>query len=170
MNRAELSSASGKSPDTIVRGAHLSKITKGGAARFPVVQRWASPLPSDLPRGCSPEQWAQSPNACAGPQGLDKPDPYMPDPNKKCDHPRDQPKDQPKDEPPPPDEPAEPIPPPLSDGPCLTWTLADGWLHGFAIGAAIFGQEEIPIVIAIGSLGAHKIVCGTWFDLDAAHP
>ena len=56
------------------------------------------------------------------------------------------------------------LPPALSEGPCLTWTLAENWLHGFAIGAAIFGQEDIPIVIAVGSLTAHKIMCGTWLD------
>jgi RHS repeat-associated protein len=32
-------------------------------------------LPSDLPSGCSPAQWAQSPNACAGAQGQNEPDP-----------------------------------------------------------------------------------------------
>ncbi|MGC1964035.1 MAG: RHS repeat-associated core domain-containing protein [Candidatus Sulfotelmatobacter sp.] len=130
-----------------------------------VWQNDGPPLPSDLPGGCSPAQWALSPNACAGPQGADEPDPYMPHPNppspNKCEK-----GDQPADEPPPPQDPIPVIPPILGEGPCLAWTLGDSWLHGFAIGAAIFGQEEIPIVIGLGSLGAHKIVCGTWFDMN----
>lgn len=65
------------------------------------------PLPSDLPGGCSPEQWAVSPNACAGPQGADEPDPWMRPPNppnpNKCDK---------GDQPPPPvPQPPNPIPP-----------------------------------------------------------
>ena len=120
------------------------------------------PLPSDLPGGCSPEQWAQSPNACAGPRGLDKPDPYMPDPNKKCDHPKDQPKDQPKDEPPPPDEPAEPIPPLISERWCVKWELADSWMLGFGLAMDAVGQEEIALPLHIidgGSWVAHWMLC-----------
>jgi len=128
-----------------------------------VWQNDGSPLPPDLPGGCSLAQLAQSPNACAGPQGQDEPDPWMPPPNppspNKCDK-----GDQPQDEPLPEPDQYQPPPPILSEGQCLTWTLADGWLHGFVIGAAIFGQEEIPIAIGVGSLIGHKIVCGTWLD------
>ena len=49
-----------------------------------------------------------------------------------------------------------------------------GWaspLHGIAAGAALFGQEEIRVTIAVGSAIAHKIMCGTFFDIeDAPHP
>ncbi len=131
-----------------------------------VWQNDGPPLPPDPSNPtCSPAQWAQSPNACAGPQGADEPDPYMRDPNKKCDQPKD-PHDQPPDDQPPPDQPPV-IPPLVSEKTCLNWTLADAWMAGFVEGSALFGQEELaaPVaVIELGSLGAHKIVCGTWFD------
>jgi hypothetical protein len=90
----------------------------------------------------------------------------MPNPNKKCDQPKDQPQDQPPDDQPPPDQPPV-IPPLVSDKTCLNWTLADAWMAGFVEGSALFGQEELaaPVaVIELGSLGAHRIVCGNWFD------
>ncbi|MFY9907092.1 MAG: hypothetical protein WAK62_18200, partial [Terriglobales bacterium] len=130
-----------------------------------VWQNDGPPLPPDPSGGCSPEQWAQSPGACAGPQGADEPDPYMRPPNpNKCDK-GDQPPDEPPDQPPPDQPPV--IPPLVSDKTCLNWTLADAWMAGFVEGSALFGQEELaaPVaVIELGSLGAHRIVCGNWFD------
>ncbi|MGA8341816.1 MAG: RHS repeat-associated core domain-containing protein, partial [Candidatus Sulfotelmatobacter sp.] len=96
------------------------------------------PLPSDLPGGCSP----QSPNACAGPQGQDEPDPWMRPPNppnpNKCDK-----GDQPPDDEPPVVYKVEPIPPILGEGPCTTWELADAWLLGFTMTAHALIQEEV---------------------------
>jgi RHS repeat-associated protein len=111
---------------------------------------------------CSPEQWAQSPNACAGPQGADEPDPYMPDPNKKCDQPKDQP---PPDEPPPPQDPIPVIslPPIFSERTCAIWGLADAWVFGFARGSAEFGLEEIAVpslAVEGTSFALHWVACG----------
>ena len=93
-----------------------------------VWQNDGPPLPPDPSGGCSPEQWAQSPGACAGPQGADEPDPYMRPPNpNKCDK-GDQPPDEPPDQPPPDQPPV--IPPLVSDKTCLNWTLADAWMAG----------------------------------------
>ena len=77
----------------------------------------APPPSSDIPEGCSPTQWAQSPNACAGPQGSDEPDPYLrpPDPNpNKCDT---------GNQPPTDPEPPTPPPPPPKPG-CNGWVVA----------------------------------------------
>jgi RHS repeat-associated protein len=120
------------------------------------------PLPPDPSNPtCTPEQWAQSPGACAGPQGADEPDPYMPDPNKKCDQPKDktpdeQPQDQPPDDQPPQDQ-------PRSDRICVAWGVADWWVIGFG-----FGMEFAPPVawtlhgLDAVSILAHRWVCKEW--------
>jgi RHS repeat-associated protein len=134
-----------------------------------VWQNDGPPLPPDPSNPtCSPEQWAQSPGACAGPQGADEPDPWMPNPNKKCDQPKDQPQDQPPDDQPPPDQQPEPIPHLLSERACLAWTLGEGVIAGFAEGSAAFGQFEVtvPMLVVDGlSAGAHYVACGNFFDL-----
>ena len=129
-----------------------------------VWQNDGPPLPSDLPGGCSPAQWALSPNACAGPQGQDEPDPYMPHPNppnpNKCAK-----GDQPQDEPPPPQDPIPviPLPPIFSERTCAIWGLTDAWVFGFARGSAEFGLEEIAVpslAVEGTSFALHWVACG----------
>ena len=129
-----------------------------------VWQNDGPPLPSDLPGGCSPVQWALSPNACAGPQGQDEPDPYMPHPNppnpNKCAK-----GDQPQDEPPPPQDPIPviPLPPIFSERTCAIWGLTDAWVFGFARGSAEFGLEEIAVpslAVEGTSFALHWVACG----------
>ena len=50
MNHVKLNSASGRSPDTIVRGAHLSKLKKGGAASEWLCKGGLAPGESELER------------------------------------------------------------------------------------------------------------------------
>ena len=114
--------------------------------------------------GCNAEQWAQSPNACAGPQDPNSPyqgpdgswynvpdptppvpddgptpSPNPPDPNKKCD----QPQDQPQDPPPPVPKPPDPIPLVPSSGSC---TGAVGEFGAGAGGTAIMGGLVVLMV------------------------
>jgi hypothetical protein len=64
-----------------------------------------------------------------------------------------------------PQDPIPVIPPPLSEGPCTTWELADWWLDGFVEGSALFGQEELAIpayLVSLGSKGIHWELCAPY--------